>query len=204
MAGVSAYTRDMRRTLRLSAGLVAVGMLSFAPSTASADILLTPFVGASRLDDTNKTTYGASLGLGGLIGLEFEAARIQLGSFEDIPGVDVSAHATTYMGNFVVRLPTGPVQPYGTAGVGIMRVTGDVDVLIAGNIISASAQDFAWNIGGGLYLFPAPNIGIRGDLRRFHTGDVVWDDIAGIGGLDDLPLPEFDFWRFTAGITFKF
>jgi len=194
----------MRRIHRFIAGLAGAGVLLSTPVTATADVLLTPFIGSTRLDDTNKTTFGGALGFGGLIGLEFEAARLQLGSFDDIPGVDVSAHATTFMGNFVVRFPTGPVQPYGTAGVGVMRITGDVDVLIAGNVVSASAQDFAWNIGGGLYLFPTPNFGIRGDIRHFRTGDVVWDDIAGIGGLDDLPLPEFDFWRYTAGVTFKF
>lgn len=194
----------MNRTHRLIVALAVACVPWLAPSTASADVLLTPFAGVTFLDDTNKSTFGGAFGFGSLIGLEFEAARIQLGSFEDIPGVDLSAHATTFMGNVVVRLPTGPVQPYGTAGVGLMRVTGDVDVLIAGNIISASAQDFGWNIGGGLYLFPSPNFGIRGDLRRFHTGDVSFDDIVGIGGLDDLPLPELDFWRATAGVTFKF
>ncbi len=194
----------MRRLPRLLAGLTVASVLVSVPLTASADVLLTPFFGSSRIDETNKTTFGGALGFGSVIGLEFEAGRIQLGSFEDIPGVDVSAHVTTFMGNFMVRLPTGPIQPYGTAGVGLMRITGDVDVIIAGNVISASAQDFAWNIGGGLFIFPTPNFGIRGDIRHFRTGDVVWDDIAGIGGLDDLPLPEFDFWRYTAGVTFKF
>jgi opacity protein-like surface antigen len=194
----------MNRTHRVIVALAVASISWLTPSAASADLLLTGFAGVSRLDETNKNTFGAALGFGSLIGLEFEAARIQLGSFEEIPGVDLSAHATTFMGNFVLRLPTGPVQPYGTAGVGIMRVTGDVDVLIAGNVISASAQDFVWNIGGGLYLFPTPNFGIRGDIRRIHTGDVAWDDITGIGGLDDIPLPEFDFWRITGGVTFKF
>jgi opacity protein-like surface antigen len=194
----------MRRIPALCIRLGLAGFLVCAPVSASADVLLSGFVGSTRLDETNKTTYGGALGFGGLIGLEFEAARIQLGSFDEIPGVDVSAHATTLMGNFVVRFPAGPVQPYGTAGVGLMRITGDVDVVLAGDVISASAQDFAWNIGGGLFIFPTPNFGIRGDIRHFRTGDVILDDIPGIGGLDDLPLPDFDFWRYTAGVTLKF
>lgn len=179
-------------------------MLWLVPSQAFADTLLTGFFGSTRFDETNKTTFGGSLGFGSLIGLEFEAARINLGSFDGIPVVDVSAHATTFMGNFVARFPTGPIQPYGTVGVGLMRVTGEVDIPIAGDIISANAQDFTWNLGGGLYIFPSPNFGIRGDIRHFRVGDLSFDDISGISGLDDLPLPELDFWRFTAGVTVKF
>jgi opacity protein-like surface antigen len=100
-----------------------------------------------------------------------------------------------------VRLPAGPIQPYGSAGIGVVRVTGDVDVPFFGDVVSASASDVGWNIGGGVYLFPLPNFGFRADVRRFQTSDVSWEDIADIG---DLPLPEFNFWRATAGVTFKF
>ena len=51
---------------------------------------------------------------------------------------------------------------------------------------------------------PTGNFGIRADVRRFQTGAIEWDDIGGLGDIDDLPLPKFDFWRATAGITFKF
>jgi opacity protein-like surface antigen len=105
------------------------------------------------------------------------------------------------MANAVVRAPLGPIQPYGSAGVGIVRVTGDLNVPFVGSVLSASAQDVGWNIGGGVYLLPTPNLGVRADVRRFQTGDIEWDDITGIG---DLPLPKFDFWRATVGLTFKF
>ncbi len=71
--------------------------------------------------------------LGGLIGFEFDAARIWLGGLDDIDVVDVDANVTTYMGNVVVRLPTGPFQPYGSAGVGVVRVTGNLDVPFFGD-----------------------------------------------------------------------
>jgi opacity protein-like surface antigen len=184
--------------------LAGVCVLLLTPARASADLRLTPFLGVTTFDEERKTTYGVALGFGGLIGLEFEAARIRLGDFEDIPVVDVNAHATTYMGNFVVRLPTGPVQPYGAVGLGMVRVTGDVDVPILGEVVSAGASDWGWNLGGGLFLFPVPNIGIRGDIRHFRTGSLSWDDLTDIGGIGDLPLPELDFWRATVGVTFKF
>ncbi len=191
----------MTCTPRFAWILAAALAASLTPSTAAADLRATVFGGATRINETNKGTFGAAVTFGGLLGVEFEAARIFLGSLENIDVVDAKASLTTYMGNLVVRLPTGPIQPYGSAGVGVVRVTGDVSVPFLGNILSASAQDVGWNIGGGVYLLPSPNFGFRADLRHFQTGDVSWTDI---GNITDLPLPKFDFWRATAGVTLKF
>lgn len=190
-------THATRSTWILAATLA----VSLAPATASADLRATAFAGATRINETNKGTLGAAVTFGGLLGIEFEAARIWLGSLENIDVVDVNANLTTYMGNLVLRLPTGPIQPYASAGVGLVRVTGNVDVPFLGNVVSASAQDVGYNVGAGVYLLPSPNFGFRADVRRFQTGAVSWEDITNIG---DLPLPKFDFWRATAGITFKF
>jgi len=184
--------------------ILAAFVLALMPALAHADARLTAFGGTSRFDGDSKGTFGVSFGFGSLIGLEFDAARIQLGSFKDIPVIDLSAHATTYSGNFVVRFPAGPIQPYGTVGLGVVRVTGEVNAPIVGDLVSASAQDWGWNIGGGVFVFPSEHIGIRGDIRHFRTGDMDWDDIAGIGGINDLPLPQLDFWRVTGGVVFKF
>jgi opacity protein-like surface antigen len=189
----------MMRTLRFS--VLILGTLAiFQPAPAAADIRATAFGGTTRIEDANKGTLGVSAALGGLIGFEFDAARIWLGGIEDFDFVEVDAYVTTYMFNAVVRLPTGPIQPYGSAGAGIVRVTGNLDLPFVGGF-DADAQDVGWNVGGGLYLIPTPIIGFRFDVRRFQTGDLEWEDIANIG---DLPLPEFTFWRYTAGVTIKF
>ncbi len=192
-------THPTRSAWILAATLAA----SLAPATASADLRATAFAGTTRINETNKGTLGAAVTFGGLLGVEFEAARIWLGSL-DVNGIEVAevkANLTTYMGNLVVRLPTGPIQPYASAGVGVVRVTGNIDVPFLGNVLSASAQDVAYNFGGGVYLLPTPNFGLRADVRRFQTGAVSWKDLTNFG---DLPLPEFDFWRATAGVTVKF
>jgi opacity protein-like surface antigen len=191
----------MMRTLRFSVVILGTAAALVQPAPAAADIRATAFAGTTRIEESNKGTFGAAVTIGGLIGVEFEATRILLGDLDDIDFLDVEANLTTYMGNLVVRLPTGPIQPYGSAGIGVVRVTGDVDVPFFGDVISASASDVGWNIGGGVYLFPLPNFGLRADVRRFQTSDVSWEDIADIG---DLPLPKFNFWRATAGVTFKF
>lgn len=187
------------RSTRLVFCALTAALLAAAP--AYADIRVTGFGGVTNVDDENKRTFGVAVTLSSLIGVEVEAARATLGGFRDVSIVDVEASLTTYMANAVVRAPLGPIQPYGSAGVGIVRVTGDLNVPFVGSVLSASAQDVGWNIGGGVYLLPTPNIGVRADVRRFQTGDIEWDDITGIG---DLPLPKFDFWRATVGLTFKF
>lgn len=198
------YSGIMSHRRALAVAIV-LGFVLFAPIQAAADIMLTPYAGFSRLYDENKGTFGVTFGFGGLIGFEFDAARIQLGSEDlDLSTVGVDAHATTLMGNIVARLPTGPFQPYGSAGVGLVRVTGELDAPIVGDNLSVDAEDLGWNIGGGAYIFPTPNFGIRADFRRFRTGDVTFDNLLDIVGIDEVPLPDFNFWRTTVGVTFKF
>jgi opacity protein-like surface antigen len=190
----------MTRILRFASILGAVAVLG-VPGRAAADLRLTPFAGVTNVNDQNEGTVGAAVTFGGLISLEFEAARTWLGQIPEVDFVDVDAHLTTYMGNAVLRLPTGPIQPYGSGGVGIVKVSSDIEVPFLGEVIGASASDFAWNLGGGVYIFPVPNIGFRADVRRFQTGDLEWEDLV---DLDDIPLPKFNFWRATAGVTIKF
>ncbi len=193
----------MRRVVIL---LVCALALLCAPRTASADILLTPFAGVSFVDENNnKLSYGVGISLGGLIGFEGEVGRTSLGE-TDVLGslVDLEAGVTTWMGNIVVRFPSGPVQPYFAGGVGIIRATSDLDIASVGSTLSLSGQTFGMNYGGGIYLFPSPSFGIRADVRYFRTvGDLTLDDVDELIGFD-LPLPDFDFWRATAGVTFKF
>ena len=174
-----------------------------APAKAAAEVFLTGSGGVTFLDEQNKGTFGGSVGVGGLVSLEFEAARTSLGSFTGIPGVDLDARLSTYMGNLMLRLPRGPIQPYVSGGAGIVRLSGGVDVPFVGSVFSASADDVGYNFGGGV-IFPGTNVGFRADLRRFHAGNLSWDDITGIEGLDDVPLPKVNFWRATGGIIFKF
>ena len=192
---------------KLTLSTVAALALAATPSVVFADVLLTPFAGITFVDDAgkNKPTFGATLGVGSLIGLELDVSQTRLGTFDDLPIVSFEASATTVMGNLVVRVPAGPVQPYVSGGAGIIRIKGDVEIPFFGDVLSASAQDFGVNVGGGVHIFPTPNFGIRADARYFRTvGDLAWDEIRDIDGLDDLPLPRVDFWRVTGGVTFKF
>jgi opacity protein-like surface antigen len=174
------------------------------PTGANADVLLTPFAGVSFTEDVRKANYGASVAFGSLIGLELDVSQTRLGSFDDIPLVSVDAHATTLMANLMVRFPAGPVQPYASAGIGVIRVSADLDVPLFGEVFDVNAQNLGTNIGGGIYLMPSQNIGIRGDFRYFRTfGDLDWDDFDDFD-LDDLPVPAIDFYRATVGVVIRF
>ena len=185
--------------------VLAIVATAALPTAARGDVLITPFAGVSFFDGESKGNFGASVGVGSIIGVELDASQTRIGSFVDVPVVDLTADVTTVMGNVVVRLPTGAVQPYASGGAGLIRLSGNVRVPFLGSVLSARAQDLGMNVGGGVYLFPSENFGIRGDVRYFRTlGDLTLDEITDIGGIDDLPLPRLDFWRATVGVTFKF
>lgn len=193
------HPRQLIRTLTVVVGVsVLVGA---SPSPATADLRGTAFVGAARLNETNKGTFGATVAFGGLLGVEFDVARLGLGTLAPGRGINADASLTTSMGNFVLRTPFGPLQPYATAGVGLVRVGGSVRAPGLGSVLSASVRGLGWNVGGGVYIVPNETFGVRVDLRRFQSRDVSWENLAGIG---DVPLPEFDFWRGSVGLTVKF
>jgi opacity protein-like surface antigen len=179
--------------------------LSLVARSAAADVLLTPFAGVAFNGDVEKGNYGVSLAVGSVIGLELDVSQTRIGSFDDIPFVSVSANATTLMGNLMVRIPAGPIQPYGSGGLGLIRLSGDLDVPFFDTELSADAQDLGMNVGGGVHILPTRNLGIRVDVRYFRTiGDLTLDELTDIDAIDDLPLPSLDFWRVTGGVTFRF
>ena len=80
-------------------------------------------------------------------------------------------------------------------GVGLIRSRVDGGALFN----DLSTNDFGLNVGAGVNGFFNNNIGIRGDIRYFRSlTDNEPDDEF------DLALSNFDFWRATVGLTFRF
>ena len=194
------------------------GLLVLAPQRASADWLFTPFVGANfggdasfgDFDDFDDETerrldVGASLGWmsHGIVGFEvdfgwspnFFTETRGSGDFDFGDG-----NVTTLMGNLLVGAPGGGergpgVRPYASGGVGLIRSRVDGGALFN----DLSTNDFGLNVGAGVNGFFNDNIGIRGDIRYFRSlTDNEPDDEF------DLALSNFDFWRATVGLTFRF
>jgi opacity protein-like surface antigen len=203
--------------LIVTAAIVVLASMG-APGTAAADWLFTPFVGTTfsskaDFDDglpggddfERQFTYGASLGWmgAGAVGLEFDFGYSP-NFFENLADADDDftfaddSNVTTLMGNLVVGVPiggqSGPgIRPYGLVGMGLIRTK----VTAADEFFDVDANDWGYNVGGGIIVFFSDSVGIRGDLRYFRT---LGDDEEDF----DFSLGDFSFWRANVGVTFRF
>jgi opacity protein-like surface antigen len=188
-----------------SLGATALALVLLGAAPARADWLLTPFAGATFGADSEKQnlTYGGSLAYMGASVFGFEVDFGYSPEFfepddDDIDLID-NSNVTTLMANAVVGVPIGgseaQVRPYVVGGVGLLRsaVTG------AGDLFDVSNNDFGFDVGGGLYVFFNEHVGLRGDVRYFRSlQDPEEDDEF------DVAVGNFDFWRGTGGVTFRF
>lgn len=182
-------------------------VLCLAPSTASAEWILTPFIGASFAGGTDNTdidvvaakmTYGGTITyLGsGLLGFEADfgySPEYFEADDDDIDFID-SSNYTTVMANVVVSVPRGAFRPYGTGGIGMIKTfVDDVD-----DAFDIDKNRLGFNVGGGVMGFFSDRVGIRGDVRFFRTLT------KGDDGDEDYDLGAFNFWRGTVGVSFRF
>jgi opacity protein-like surface antigen len=199
-------------TMALSALLV--GM---APRTASADWLFTPFVGANFGGNANfgdfndfddeverRVDFGASLGwMGkGIVGFEIDfgfSPNFFQNTIGDANFEFGDSNVTTLMANVLVGAPIGGqrgpgFRPYASGGLGLIRASASGSSFFN----DLATNDFGINVGGGVQGFFTDNVGIRGDIRYFRS----LQDNEPDGELD-LGLSDFDFWRGTVGVTFR-
>lgn len=199
-------------TMALSA--LVVGMV---PKTASADWLFTPFVGANFGGNANfgdfatfddeverRVDFGASLGwMGkGIVGFEVDFGYSP-NFFQDTNG-DANfefgdSNVTTLMANVLVGAPIGGqhgggIRPYASGGLGLMRASATGSSFFN----DLNTNDFGVNVGGGVQGFFSDNVGIRGDIRYFRSLQDNEPD-----GEFDVALSDFNFWRGTVGVTFR-
>jgi len=208
------------RKLCVMAAMSAV-LITGVPRSASADWLVTPFIGWNfgGAADVNgnggasfenqferKLDYGVSLSnMGaGAVGFEidfgyspnfFETGTASNNAFE----FTNDSNVVTLTGNAIVGVPIGgrggSVRPYVVGGVGLIRsnLTDATGVFDVTN-----KNDFGFDVGAGVMGFFAQNIGLRGDFRYFRSFQGSSDNATGLG------LSGFHFWRGSAGVTFKF
>jgi hypothetical protein len=200
---------------------VVLAASAIAPRSASADWVLTPFVGwnfggsadvsgvtgaATSSKFAHKVDYGVSAAyMGkGIVGAEVDLgyspsfyANTPTTGFQFASGSNV----TTLTGNVIVGIPVGSehaaqIRPYVLGGVGLLRSNvGDA----AGLFNVSSQNDFGFDVGGGVMGFFTPNVGLRGDVRYFRSFSGA-TSTPGTG----LALGNFQFWRGSVGVTFKF
>jgi hypothetical protein len=175
------------------------GFLCSIATPAAADWLVNPFAGVTfEGEGSNKQlAYGGSIGFmgAGVIGLEFDAGVVPdfFGASEGLAETNLA----TLMGNVIIGAPLGSpgARPYVSGGLGVIRSRADV----LDDLIELSDDNLGMNVGVGVMAFFSDHAGIRGDVRYFRSirNDSEGDDF-------DLDLGSFDFWRATAGVTFRF
>ena len=185
---------------------VIAGFLLFfvyaAPSPASADWLLTPYVGGMLFDIPDSpfrpSVGGSLLWSGPVAGVELDLnATPDLLKGADSAALDKSS-LLSLMGNTVVQLPvrSNRVRPYLVAGVGLMHASATP----AGGAADSSRSHFGFSAGGGVAAFVSSRVGIRGDVRYFRA---VQSDEARAEG-EAMGLERLHSVRAAIGVTFRF
>jgi opacity protein-like surface antigen len=141
-------------------------------------------------EDKN-VNWGVSVGaLGGLFGFELEFAYIP-DFFGDSP--DSESSVTTVMANFMLAPRFGPVQPYGTVGLGLIKTDAQFSTLFSEN-----DNSLGYNAGGGLIVTFGDHFGVRGDIRYFHSFNAF--DLLGLEFED----AKIDYGRLSGGVIVRF
>jgi opacity protein-like surface antigen len=205
------------RKFMTTAALVLITTVA-APRKASADWLLTPFVGwnwggsANFLDLEDfddefeqKVDFGASLAWmgAGIVGFEVDFGYSP-NFFENTSGSGNfefgDSNVTTLMGYVIVGIPVGGqsgvgFRPYAVAGLGLIKSRiGDAE-----DFFNVDSTDWGFDVGAGANFFFTDKFGIRGDVRYFRSlEDNEPDDEFDIG------FADFHFWRGSIGATFRF
>jgi opacity protein-like surface antigen len=196
--------REMLAVRRWWIPLLAVVVIIGSARSSSAQGFISPFLGYNFGGDagcpeiTNcedkHVNYGVAFGaLGSVVGFEAEFAHTN--DFLGASSTLQSSSVLTFMGNFMLAPKFGPIQPYGLAGIGLIRTS-----------IEAVGEDtdenqIGYDLGGGLIGFFSSHFGIRGDVRYFHAFEIL--DLTRFPNLSTRET-KLDFGRFSVAVVFKF
>ena len=194
-------TMTLKQVMRIAAAALMVWML--VPSSVAAQGYISPLIGSDFGGDSGcpeitncedrKLNVGVSVGsLGRVLGSELELAYAK-NFFGETPGVKSSV--LTLMGNGMLAPKFGPVQPYWLIGLGLMKTNVEFSTT---SLLETSQSHLAWDTALGAIVFFGSNVGIRGEVRHYHSFQDF--KILGIG----IPDTKLDFARAAAGVVFKF
>lgn len=149
--------------------------------------------GISNCED-KRSNVGIAFGtMGAVFGFEeeFANARHFFGSVGDL-----SSSVITLMTNVMVVPAAGPVHPYVLGGLGLMK--SHVDFTTA-DVLSATNNSLAWDLGGGVTVLFG-HIGVRGDIRHFHSTKAITIPFVGTTVTDE----KLNFGRASAALVLAF
>ncbi len=154
--------------------LIGSFLLLFAATPSHAQGFISPLIGydfggnsgcpqISGCED-KRTNLGVAVGsMGAVLGFEEEFADAK--NFFGSVGTQ-SSSVITLMSNIMIVPALGPVHPYLVGGLGLMKT--HVEFTRA-DVLSLSNNSLAWDLGGGVTVLFSQRVGIRGDIRHFHS-----------------------------------
>ena len=181
--------------------LYAVTLLFAAAAPARADGFITPYIGFNFGGDSancatfsnceeKRTNWGVTFGsTSGIFGIEEDIGYAPQ-FFGKTEGA--SNGVLHFMTDLMLVVPAGPVQPYAFIGIGLIRSHSKLDA----SALSVTQTTLGNDLGAGLNIFFTHGVGVRGEIRHLRT---FQDLNLGIFQSDNL-----DFWRASAGVTFRF
>jgi len=196
--------RDALAVRRFSILLVAASMLALSVRPARAQGFISPFLGYNFSGDVGcpsitdckdkHANYGVAFGaIGSVVGFEAE-----FGYTKDFFGAAAtqSTKVMTFMANFMLAPKFGPVQVYGVGGTGWMGTTAE------GVGLDETENQLGWDVGGGVIGYFTKHIGIRGDVRYFHSFQAF--DLSKFPPELQIGSTKLNFGRFAIAAMFKF
>jgi opacity protein-like surface antigen len=170
---------------------------------AQAQGFVSPFIGYNFGGDSGcadlqdcedkKLNWGVAFGaMGDVVGFEEEIAYSS-DFFGQIPGLSTSL--LTLMSNFMIVPKIGPIRPYALVGVGLIKTRVEFTPL---GLLETTNNNFGWDLGGGVMGFFGEHVGVRGEIRYYHS----FQDLEILGFT--LDGEKIDFARASAGVVFKF
>ena len=189
--------------------MLAALVLVLSPASARADWLFTPHLGSTLGE--GGFTYGASIGWMGAGKFGWETEFAWTPGFLDLDVTDdpefdedeldadlFDNKAMTVMFNGIVGVPIGGTsgtgfRPYFAGGLGWFQTAIESDELL----FEESSDKFGFSLGGGAMGYFG-NVGLRGDLRYYQTLSE-----SDVDNVLDLEVGDYDFWRGTIGVTFR-
>lgn len=199
--------REMPTIRRALISVLAVFTCVAGARPAGAQGFISPFIGynfggkagcpqITNCEDKH-VNWGVAVGaLGSVVGFEEEFAYTN-----DFFGKTPNGSSTviTLMSNFMLAPKLGPVQPYGLVGAGLIRTTVSENVLQTN---SSDTNQIGWDIGGGVMIFFNAHVGIRGDIRYFHSFQVL--DLVNLPPGLQLGDTKLNYGRAAGAFVFKF
>jgi opacity protein-like surface antigen len=187
------------RIFHVCAAAAAIALVWAPP--AHADGFVTPYIGFNFGGDSancpsfsncqeKRTNFGVTVGsTRGIFGIEADFGYAPH-FFGESSGQSNSVFH--FMTDFMVLVPAGPIQPYAFIGLGLIRPHATFDLAS----LSLSENAFGYDLGGGLNLYFSRKVGLHGELRRLRT----FKDVT----LGVFSANQLEFWRASAGLTFRF